>query len=81
MLVNSSIANRRPAMSALFGCNLLKQSGISGQNELIPRQFVPFLSTSAIRANKHFYWWRAVSTVYIMRPNERTLAAIEERKK
>lgn len=42
---------------------------------------MPFLHDSIIRPDKWYYWWRAVSAAYIVRPNERTLHAIEERKK
>lgn len=59
---------------------MIKLSGISRNEKQVPRPLSLFLSSSTLRPEKHFYWWRAVSTAYIMRPNVRTLKAIEDRK-
>ena len=59
---------------------VLKLTGSSVVNHHLPGPFLPFLYGSTIRPEKYFYWWRAVSAPYIVRPNERTLQAIKERK-
>ena len=59
---------------------ILKLSGVSQQHHYIPRPFLPFLHGSIIRKDKWYYWWRAVSTAYTVRPNKQTLLAIEERR-
>ena len=46
-----------------------------------PRPLLAYISGSSVRPNKYIHWWRAISTAYIIRLNERTLAAIEERKR
>lgn len=56
-------------------------TGIPPNNRLVPPPFNEFLAATSYRPEKHFYWWRAVSAAYIVRPNKRTLGAIEERKK
>ena len=33
-----------------------------------------------IRPELYYYWWRAQSATYLVRPNERTLREIEARK-
>ena len=60
---------------------MLKLTGTPVQHQHIPKPFLPFLHGSIIRPNKWYYWWRAVSAAYIVRPNKRTLHAIEERRK
>ena len=66
--------------ACLAQVTILKLSEVSKQNHHVPSLFLPFLQGSSIRHNKWYYWWRAVSTAYTVRPNKRTLLAIEERK-
>ena len=72
-------------MAEQSGCRaqvkIIKLDGLSLQHHHVPKPFVPFLHSSIIRPKKWYYWWRAVSAAYIVRPNERTLHAIEEKKK
>ena len=60
---------------------IIKLTGLSLQHQHVPMPFLPFLHGSTIRPKKWYYWWRAVSSAYIVRPNKRTLHAIEERKR
>ena len=60
---------------------VIKLTRIPHDDKHLPSPLTLFLSSSTIRPEKHFYWWRAVSTAYIIRPNARTLQAIEERKR
>ena len=60
---------------------VIKLTRIPHDDKHLPRPLTLFLSSSTLRPEKHFYWWRAISTAYIIRPNARTLKAIEERKK
>ena len=47
---------------------------------LTPSRFSPLLSLSPIPETRWFYWWRAIAAAYLMRPNERTLGALQARR-
>ena len=47
-------------------------------NGVVPHQFQPLLDCSPVKPPFHYYWWRAIGTMYIMRPNEATLEWIRE---
>lgn len=40
---------------------------------IVPPMFAPLLACSSVQPRFHYYWWRAISTAYIMRPNAATL--------
>ena len=65
----------------LLQVKVIKLTRIPHDDKHLPRPLAPLLSSSTIRPEKHFYWWRAVSSAYIIRPNRRTLDAIEDRKR
>jgi hypothetical protein len=43
----------------------------------IPRSLRPLVSCSPMIPKFHYYWWRAITITYFIRPNEKTLAWIE----
>ena len=47
----------------------------------MPRQFKALLRVSPIRPDRWYYWWRAQSAAYIVRPNARSRNEIEARKR
>lgn len=46
----------------------------------IPHQFLELLSLAPIDRDHYYYWWRAQSMAYILRPNARTRFEIEMRR-
>lgn len=44
----------------------------------IPRVFRPLMDCSPIIPQFQYYWWRAMTMTYYLRPNERTMAWINE---
>jgi len=44
----------------------------------IPKMLRPIADCSPMRNGFQYYWWRAISATYMMRPNARTLAEIEK---
>lgn len=44
-----------------------------------PPQFKAFLETSSVDPKKFYYWWRAQSVAFLLRPNSRTLIELNER--
>jgi hypothetical protein len=47
-------------------------------NGFIPNKLLKVLNCSPMNETFFFYWWRVVSTVYIMRPNNYTLQWLKE---
>ncbi|EFJ42210.1 hypothetical protein VOLCADRAFT_107370 [Volvox carteri f. nagariensis] len=45
-----------------------------------PRRFQARLSATAMDPKKHYYWWRAQSVAYMLRPRPEVLADLEERR-
>lgn len=45
-----------------------------------PPLFSTFLETSPINPDKFYYWWRAQSLAFLLRPNNRTLDELRDRK-
>jgi hypothetical protein len=45
---------------------------------VIPYQFLPLLHCSPVKETFFYYWWRAIATMYVMRPNEFTLEWISQ---
>lgn len=43
----------------------------------IPPVLQIFLDTSPVEPSKHFYWWRAQSASFVLRPNKKTLAEMQ----
>ena len=41
---------------------------------IIPSRFLPLVDCSRIPPQFQYYWWRAISTAYIVRPNEYSIA-------
>lgn len=52
----------------------------AGEGRAIPAAFHGLLEASVIRPELYYYWWRAQSATYLVRPNERTLREMEARK-
>jgi hypothetical protein len=57
----------------LFGSEEFGDFGETG----IPYQFLDLLGLAQIRRDLWYYWWRAQSIAYIMRPNDRTRFQLE----
>ena len=57
----------------LWLCNAAEQRAY-------PPVLADFLETSPVHPSKRFYWWRAQSAAYLVRPNARTLADVAARK-
>lgn len=51
---------------------VLSQVGVDVGRLFIPDAFIHILKCSPIPENFHFYWWRAISATYFMRPNKAT---------
>lgn len=49
--------------------------------QAVPPQLKSLLEASPIRPNRWYYWWRAQSAAYIVRPNARTRNEIAARKR
>ena len=49
--------------------------------QAVPPQFKALLRASPVRPDKWYYWWRAQSAAYIVRPNARLRNEIEARKR
>ena len=49
--------------------------------QAVPPQFSALLKASPIRQDKWYYWWRAQSAAYIVRPNARSRNEVEARKR
>lgn len=49
--------------------------------QAVPRQFKALLGASPIRPDRWYYWWRAQSAAYIVRPNARSRNEIEAHKR
>jgi hypothetical protein len=47
----------------------------------VPVMFHQLMEQSLIPTERRYYWWRAQSTAYTVRPNERTLAELQHRKR
>jgi hypothetical protein len=43
--------------------------------------FHQLMEASLIPTERRYYWWRAQSTAYTVRPNARTLAELQRRKR
>ncbi|KAG2486274.1 hypothetical protein HYH03_015098 [Edaphochlamys debaryana] len=46
-----------------------------------PKRFVERLSKTPMQSSKHYYWWRAQSVAYMLRPNARIREELEKRRK
>eukprot|EP01038_Epipyxis_sp_PR26KG_P014108 gene14108-18929_t len=42
-------------------------------HSFVPFQMIPLIKCSPMRDDNMYYWWRAVSATYLIRPNKRTL--------
>jgi hypothetical protein len=47
-------------------------------SKYIPRVFRPLVNCSPIIPQFHYYWWRAITMTYFLRPNGKTMAWINE---
>jgi hypothetical protein len=61
--------------------------GILGDNTMVelrpnvPKRFAKQVAERGIPDKRKHFWWRAQALAYIVRPNARTLAEIEKRKR
>lgn len=47
----------------------------------VPVMFHSLMEQTLIPTERRYFWWRAQSTAYTLRPNERTLAELQRRKR
>lgn len=45
---------------------------------IVPHTFKPLLQCSPIKQEFHYYWWRAISTAYLVRPNAAVIEWIKK---
>eukprot|EP01042_Synura_sphagnicola_P033771 gene33771-43342_t len=45
---------------------------------IVPHSFKPLLQCSPIKQEFHYYWWRAISTAYLVRPNAAVIEWIKK---
>lgn len=62
--------------------NLLIEAVANGKEltmlKFVPSQFKSMLqSSSPLRSDAYYYWWRAISATYLLRPNQATLTELE----
>lgn len=56
------------------GDKVIRMSPMAGiKNGVIPSTFMPLLNCSPMNPKHFYYWWRAVSVTFIMRPNSYAL--------
>lgn len=67
-LFNSSSGMKRLAWEELQHSKVVLLDHSTKGNLIIPINFIPFLDCSPIAKTKYHYWWRAVSTAYMLRP-------------
>lgn len=48
-----------------------------GCGRYVPRKLLPIAGCSPIIMQFHYYWWRALTATYLMRPNEETSSWLE----
>lgn len=59
---------------------VVKLTNIPAERSVVPRVFDAFLITSPIDPRKFYYWWRAQSVAFLIRPNAKLYAEMDARK-
>lgn len=58
--------------------NILLQIFFGNLRTIIPSQLIPLSKALPVEKSKIYYWWRAISASYLLRPNAHTLALLSK---